>query len=74
MVNRRPASTRAPRAPRDPLLHGRLLGWLMASALLLTIAVMAAGLTLVNNINITGPLQITTDNTAPARANARPGF
>ncbi len=46
----------------------------MASALLLTIAVMAAGLSPVNNINITGPLQITTDNTAPARANARPGF
>ena len=46
----------------------------MATALLLTVAVMAAGLSLVNNINIPGPLQITTDSTGPAGASARPGF
>ncbi len=74
MVNLRPASARAPRAPRDPRRHRALLGWLMATALLLTVAVMAAGLSLVNNINIPGPLQITTDSTGPAGASARPGF
>ena len=72
MTHLRPRRTPPPQSRGSRRRQRRLLAAVMAGAMLLSAAVAAVTLTLVHDISITGPLQITTDGTVTSGAAAHP--